>query len=88
MVFNRWGAVVFSVGEQHRDVKGPGISYEDDYKGSALAAMVRRDGIDVRFHRDFDDRAVVGILRELMALPEMAWLAEARVTYQGRLITV
>jgi hypothetical protein len=40
MVFNESGAIVFPVSVQHREVKGPGISYEDNYGGGCAG----RDG--------------------------------------------
>jgi hypothetical protein len=40
MVFNARGAVLFPETEQHRDHKANSISYEDDYAGNALAAML------------------------------------------------
>ena len=40
MAFNARGAIVFPVSRQHREMKAEGISYEDDYKGNALAAML------------------------------------------------
>ncbi len=85
MVFNDRGAIVFPATRQHRDMKAEGISYEDDYRGNALAAMLRRDAIEIRFHRDYDDQAVARIVSQLLAMPELACLARAQVTYQGRL---
>ncbi len=88
MVFNERGAIVFPAGPQHCEIKAEGISYEENYAGNALAAMVRRDAIEIRFHRAFDDKAVGRIVGELLALPALAALAQARVTYQGRTISV
>lgn len=88
MVFNDRGAFVFSARRQHREMKAEGISYEDNYLGNALAAMVRRDAIEIRFHRAYDDKAVARVVGQLLALPEFSALALARVTYQGRVISV
>lgn len=86
MAFNDRGAIVFPVSRQHREMKADGISYEDDYKGNALAAMLRRDAIEVRFHQAFKDADVARIVAALLALPEFAAMRAAHVTYQGRVI--
>lgn len=86
MVLNANGAILFSSSRQHREMKGEGISYEDNYAGNALAAMVRRGAIEIRFHQAFSDKSVALIVAALLALPELATLAGARVTYQGRAI--
>jgi hypothetical protein len=84
MVFNARGAVVFPVARQHRQMKAEGISYEDNYAGNALAAMLRRDAIEIRFHQAFSDRALARIVQKLLTSPELGPLAGVRVTYQGR----
>ena len=88
MVFNDRGAIVFPAKQQHREMNAEGISYEDDYRGNALAAMLRRDAIEIRFHRAYDDRAVARIVSLLLTMPELACLRKAQVTYQGRVITI
>lgn len=84
MVFNQHGAILFPSGRQHRDMKLEGISYEDNYAGNALAAMVRKDAIEIRYHKGFDDAVVARIVRDALAQPALRSLARARVTYQGR----
>lgn len=88
MVFNARGAIIFPARLQHRDMKVEGISYEDNYAGNALAAMLRPSEIEVRFHQAFDDREVARIIARLLAQPELASLAIAQVTYQGRPLKV
>jgi hypothetical protein len=88
MVFNDRGAIVFPTKRQHKEMKVEGISYEDDYRGNALAAMLRRNAIEIRFHRAYDDRAVTRIVSRLLTTPELARLAMAHVTYRGRPITI
>lgn len=88
MVFNERGAIVFPVSRQHREMKAEGISYEDDYKGNALAAMLRPDAIEIRFHNGYKDADVARIVAALLALPEFASMQAARVTYQGRVLKV
>jgi hypothetical protein len=50
--------------------------------------MLRPSEIEVRFHQAFDDREVARIIARLLAQPELASLAIARVTYQGRPLKV
>jgi hypothetical protein len=84
MVFNAQGAIFFPATGEHRDHTGPGIRYADSYKGNALAAMLTPGAIEVRYHAAFKDGEVARILQSLAALPELAFLAEWRATYQGR----
>lgn len=84
MAFNAAGAIVFPASEQHRDQKLPGISYEENYRGNALAAMIRPGEVEIRFHHDFGDADVARILKSVLARHEMRPLAGARATYQGR----
>ncbi len=87
MVLNEKGALVFAVGRQHRDEKAEGISYEDDYRGDALAALLSPGRIEIRYHRDFSDERVRAIVLSLMAEPDLAFTRNWQVTYQGRTLT-
>ena len=84
MVFNEKGAIFLPVGTEHREAKAEGISYEDNYKGNALAAMVTTGRIEVRFHQAFKDAKVTAILRELLSTPELQPMKGCELTYQGR----
>jgi hypothetical protein len=88
MVFNEAGAIFFSSNLQHRDQKAPQISYEDNYTGNALAAMLAPGRIEIRYHRDFADGRVTQIVRSLLAEPALAFMHGWQVTYQGRAILV
>jgi len=81
---NRDAVLFFSSLVQHRDVKRNGLSYEDDYKGNAMAGVVKPRKIEVRFHSDFEDAVVKNIFLEILALPEMKWASDTSVEYQGR----
>ena len=85
-VLNSSAAVFFPGAIQHRDVKREGVSYEDDYRGNAMAATITPGVIDVRFHRDYPDELVRSIFGKLLALSEMAWARGFRVRYQGRVL--
>ncbi|WP_038171904.1 hypothetical protein [Verrucomicrobium sp. BvORR106] len=80
-------AVFFPGSIQHRDVKREGVSYEDDYRGNALAATIVPGRIDIRFHQNYHDQRVSSICRNLLSCPDMAWARSFSVIYQGRLLT-
>ncbi len=84
LVFNRSAAFFFPVTQQHRDAKAEGLSYEDDYKGNALAAMVTEGKIEVRYHSAFSPEQVADCLRLLSGEPGLRDLKSWRLTYQGR----
>ena len=77
-------AVFFPGSVQHRDVKKGAVSYEDDYRGNALAATVTPGRIEIRFHQDYGDERVRAIARDLLRSPEMVWASSFAVSYQGR----
>ncbi len=87
MVFNSQGAIFFPTAIQHRDMKAPGISYADNYKGNALAAMIAPGKIEVRFHEAFTDQQVANILHTLADQPGLAFIAVWHATYQGRTLS-
>lgn len=84
MVFNEAGAIAFPVHLQHCDQKGPQISYEDNYAGNALAAMLAPGRIEIRYHKAFSDQRVTQIVRSLLAEPALVFIRDWQVTYQGR----
>lgn len=88
MVFNANGAIFFPAELQHRDRKTQGISYEDNYAGNALAAMLSPGRIEIRFHQAFSDQRVCGIIGSLLARPELSFMKSWRITYQGRQISL
>jgi hypothetical protein len=87
MVFNASGAIIFPTARQHRDMKAEGISYEDDYKGNALAAMLTPGLFEIRFHKAYSDPEVSQMVKSLLAQPQLAAMQCWKVTYQGRLVT-
>ncbi len=84
MVFNARGAIVFGADREHRDMKATGISYEDDYRGDALAAMLSPGRIEVRYHERFTDDEVARLVGQLQRRAELWPLSGCVVTYQGR----
>lgn len=88
LVFNDAGAIFFNADLQHCDQKAAGVSYEDDYRGNALAAMVALGRIEIRFHSDFSDAQVARIVSHLVRMPGLEMMRDWNVTYQGRAIQV
>ena len=78
-------AAVFFLGTiQHRDIKREGVSYEDDYRGNAMAVTITPGMIDIRFHKAYPDDTVKSIFAKLLALPDLNWASAFTVRYQGR----
>lgn len=88
VVINERGAVFGPVSTQHRDLRADGIAYADDYKGNALAAMLRPGEIEVRFHKAFTDDEVACLIRALSTEPQLAFVLQWRTTYQGRRLDI
>ena len=88
LVFNDRGFIAFPTTIQHNTMKAEGISYEDNYAGNALAAILKPGVIEVRFHRDFSDRAVGVLLFKLVATTALSELEPVSATYQGRPILI
>jgi len=86
MVLNQSGAIFFPVNREHRDQKSDLISYEDNYKGNALAAMLLPNKIEIRYHQEFSDSEVSAIVTSLKKNPDVCFLKDWEVTYQGRSI--
>jgi hypothetical protein len=69
---------------EHCDAKLPGLSYEHDSAGNALAAMVKPGLLEFRFHRSFSDARVRTIAERILAHPDLFFASSFTVTYQGR----
>jgi hypothetical protein len=88
MVFNESGAIFFRVNQQPCDQKAEGISYEDNYKGNALGAMLAPGKIEIRYHQQFSDNRVASIVASLMEQPRLLFMKGWQATYQGRALSV
>ncbi len=87
VLLNEARIAFFGSGQQHSSVKLLGLSYEDDYKGNALAGTFRPGRVDIRFHQDFSDERVWRIWqvwKRLCAKNGLAHLESWEVYYQGR----
>ena len=88
MVFNDQGAYIFSATRQHSEMKTAGISYEHDERGNALAARLKPDLIEIRYDSSFNNDRVTGIMRNILASPQLAVMKGWKVTYRGRPLNV
>ena len=70
----------------HREHKVGELSYEENYRGNALALIIKPGVIEIRYHDRFSDWRVADIVREVKALPELVFVRNYKVTYQGRII--
>jgi hypothetical protein len=76
--------VFFPLTQQHRDIKSHGLSYEDDYRGNAVAGLVTPSGAEIRYHKGFSDDRIRALWARLRALPECSDARLGRLLYQGR----
>ena len=87
MVLNENGAIIFPASEEHQSQKAPGISYEDNYRGNAVAVMLSPGKIEIRYHAAFTDERVLKLVVHLLAHDVFRdWPADYELTYQGRLL--
>jgi len=87
LLLNESGIAFFDAKQQHSAVKLEGLSYEDDYKGNALAGTFQPGRVDIRFHQDFSDERVWNIWHiwaRLCAKDGFPQLETWEVLYQGR----
>lgn len=85
-ILNDIGIAFFPMGQQHRDMKVSGLSYEDDYRGNAVAGLIGAERVDIRFHSAFTDERIRGLWSRVKALPEVAAAGLGQLYYQGRRI--
>jgi len=85
-VLNETGILIFPASTQHATMKADGISYEDDYKGNALAAVFDARKFEIRWHSEFSEERVRLLLKIFGASPELSFLRAQSVTYQGKTI--
>jgi hypothetical protein len=83
-ILNDAGIMFFPATLQHRDVKTHGLSYEDGYRGNAVAGLVTQERVDIRFHKAFSDERIRGIWFRVSIIPEIAKARLGRLYYQGR----
>ena len=83
-ILNDGGIVFFPATQQHRDTKSHGLSYEDDYRGNAVAGIVMSERVEIRFHKAFSDDRIRGVWRCVLSSPELASAKLGQLYSQGR----
>jgi hypothetical protein len=83
-ILNDTGIVFFPATQQHRDTKSHGLTYEDDYRGNAVAGTVMPERVEIRFHQAFSDDRIRTLWRKALSLPELAKTRFGQLYYQGR----
>ena len=83
-ILNDSAIYFFPAAQQHRDSKFQGLSYEDDYRGNAVAGIVMPGRVEIRFHKDFSDDRIRTIWRSVLSSPELAGVRLGQLYYQGR----
>jgi hypothetical protein len=85
-ILNDVGILFFPAAQQHRDAKMPGLSYEDDYRGNAVAGLITQAHVEIRFHTAFSDERIRALWARVLMIPEIAKAGLGPLFYQGRLI--
>lgn len=85
-ILNDAGIVFFSAAKQHREVKAPGMSYEDDYRGNAAAGVIASGRVEIRFHRDFSEERIRKLWARVLKIPQIAASGLGEVHYHGQAI--
>jgi hypothetical protein len=83
-ILNDSGIHFFPATQEHRDTKSQGLSYEDDYRGNAVAGLVMPGRVEIRFHKAFSDDRIRTIWRSVLSSPELANARFGQLYYQGR----
>lgn len=63
LVFNDRGFIACWSPIQHDTMKAEGISNEDNYRGNAMAAVLKPDAIEIRYHAALHDASVARLLQ-------------------------
>jgi hypothetical protein len=85
-IMNDSGIVLFPATQQHRDVKLSGLSYEDDYRGNAVAGLISENRVEIRFHSAFSDERIRCLWSRFVRIPAIASAQLGQLHYQGRTI--
>jgi hypothetical protein len=83
-ILNESGILFFPATQQHRDTKTDTLSYEDDYRGNAVAGVVTGERVEIRFHSAYSDERIRSLWSRVKAIPEVAKAGLGSLYYQGR----
>jgi hypothetical protein len=88
LILNEKAIIFFPSSQQHKDIKLHGLSYDDDYRGNAVAATFSFGRIDIRFHEQFSSERVRTLWLEVISDERISFLQNWQVYYQGRRIII
>lgn len=85
-ISNEEAIIFFPSSLQHRSIKAHGLSYEDDYKGNAVAGIVNGKQVEIRFHAAFSDNRILNLWTLILVTAQKADLnlTDFTLHYQGR----
>ena len=85
-IANEDAVLFFPDNQQHRSAKSDGLSYEDDYKGNAVAGIISREQVEIRFHAAFSDNRILNFWTLLLVTAQKLniHLTDFPLHYQGR----
>jgi len=83
-ILNDTGILFFAAAQQHRDVKTPELSYEDDYRGNAVAGLVLPDRVEIRFHQGFSPEHIRSLWSRVLTQAAIAREHLGPLYYQGK----
>jgi len=83
-ILNESGILFLPATQQHRDTKTDTLSYEDDYRGNAVAGVVTGARVEIRFHSAYSDERIRSLWSRVKAIPEVAKAGLGPLYYQGR----
>ena len=86
LLANERAVCIFPCQIEHRDVKLAGLSYEDNYQGNTIAAMVRPGRIEFRYHNQFSDARVVAIAERFYNAVRETFDGNLSISYHGRTV--
>lgn len=78
------GIVLGPVRMEHKTLRAPGVAYESDEQGSAVAGVVYKGKIEICRHQSFTEDRALGMLRRLESLAELLPLRGFAVVYGGK----
>lgn len=85
-IANEDAVLFFPDNQQHRSAKSDGLSYEDDYKGNAVAGIINGKQVEIRFHAGFSDNRILNLWTLILVTAQSVniHLANSTLHYQGR----
>jgi hypothetical protein len=83
-IMNDAGIIFFSATQQHRDVKTLELSYEDDYRGNAVAGLILPERVEIRYHSTFSPEHVRNLWSQVLTNAKVARAGLGALYYQGK----